>query len=144
MLETSAKVVQVAGEITLVEANGASGCAQCKGQGCGSGKLTQLFCNGPRQFRVENRINAKIGDVVIISVAEGSVLLGVSLIYLLPLLLLFAGALLAQQFALLDDQRDGYGAVGALLGLVTGFVLAKWISLQRSRRRPCIDRLAGE
>jgi sigma-E factor negative regulatory protein RseC len=139
--------VQVKGQYALVQASQASsGCEQCNGKGCGAGKLSQLFCSKPRQFQVDNPINASVGDQVIISVAEGAVFRGIGLIYLLPLLLLLAGAMLGSLWAVQTGQRDGYAAVGALFGLALGFAFAKWISLNqdRSRFRPYIARQLRE
>ncbi len=141
MLETRAIVVRKEAGLTLVEASGASGCSVCEGKGCGSSKLTQLFCNKPRQFQVDNRIDAGIGDEVIVSVVEGTVLRGISLVYLLPLVLMFAGASLAGGWV---ADRDGYAAAGALAGLVLGFVIAKWVSMRAARQQPYIARLFQE
>lgn len=143
MLETRAVVVQQDSRVTLVQADGASGCSVCEGKGCGSSKVTQLFCNKPRQFKVDNRINAGVGDQVIVSVAEGTVLRGISLVYLLPLALMFAGATLAGGWVE-GAQRDGYAAAGALCGLIVGFVLAKWLSSREARQKPYIARLYQE
>jgi sigma-E factor negative regulatory protein RseC len=132
MLETRAIIVKVEGQYAFVKANQANGCEQCKGKGCGSGKLSQLFCSKPRQFRVDNPINAGVGDEVIISVAEGAVLRGVGLVYLLPLLLLIVGATLGSIGVERPEQRDAYAAAGALFGLAAGFVIAKWISLRQA------------
>lgn len=142
MLETRAIIVQVDGRYALVQANQASGCEQCNGKGCGAGKLSQLFCSKPRQFQVDNPINANVGDQVIISVAEGAVLRGIGLVYLLPLILLLLGAMFGNIWAAQTEQRDGYAAAGALLGLVVGFAFAKWISSRqiRSRFQPYIAR----
>jgi len=138
-------VVQVDGRYALVQANQGNGCGQCNGKGCGTGKLSQLFCSKPRQFRVDNPVNAGIGDEVIVSVAEGAVLRGIGLVYLLPLLLLVTGAMLGSLLAGQPEQRDIYAAAGALSGLVAGFVFAKWVSSHRSRRQnlPCIARQCG-
>ena len=139
MLETRAIVVQKDNKFTLVQSSGANGCSACEGKGCGSGKLTQLFCSKPRQFKVENRINASVGDEVIVSVAEGAVLRGISLVYLLPLALMFAGASLAGGWVE-GVQRDGYAAAGALTGLLVGFVVAKWLSMRAASQQPYIAR----
>lgn len=135
MLETRAIVVQVEGKHALVQANQGNGCGQCGGKGCGTGKLSQLFCSKPRQFQVDNPVNAGVGDEVIVSVAEGAVLRGIGLIYLLPLLLLLAGATLASLLATQAEQRDLYAAAGALFGLVIGFVFARWVSLSQPRHQ---------
>ena len=142
MLETRAVIVQIEGQYAFVQASQASGCEQCNGKGCGAGKLSQLFCSKPRQFQVDNSINAGVGDEVIVSVAEGSVLRGISVVYLLPLLLLVTGAMLGNAWAEQPGLRDGYAAAGAMVGLVAGFVIAKWISVRQNRNhaRPYIAR----
>lgn len=129
MLETRAVVIRVNGQDTaLVQADQANGCGQCNGKGCGAGKLSQLFCAKPRQFQVDNPIKAGVGDEVIVTVAEGAVLRGISLVYALPLLLLVIGAAIGNIWAEQPAQNDAYAAVGALSGLVAGFVIARWIS----------------
>lgn len=135
MLETRAIVVQVEGGQAFVQANQGGGCGQCSGKGCGSEKLSRLFCSEPRRFRVDNPVNARVGDEVIVSVAEGALLRSIGLVYLLPLLLLFTGALLGALLATQSGQGDVYAAGGALTGLVAGFILVKWISSHRSRRQ---------
>ena len=142
VLETRAIIVQTEGQFAQVQVSQADGCEQCNGKGCGTGKLSQLFCSKPRQFQVDNPINASIGDQVIISVAEGAVLRGIGLVYLLPLILLLMGAVIGNSLVEQAELRDSYSSVGALLGLVTGFVIAKWISSRqvRNHSQPYIAR----
>lgn len=142
MLETRAIVVQVKGSHALVQANQGNGCEQCNGKGCGSGKLAQMFCSKPRQFEVDNPIDARVSDEVIVSVADGAVLQGIGLVYLLPLMLLLAGAALGSAWAMQPAQRDVYAGIGALTGLLLGFVAARWLAARRSLRgsRPYIAR----
>ena len=146
MLETRAIVVQIDGQHALVQANQGNGCGQCNGKGCGTGKLSQLFCSKPRQFQVDNPINASVGDEVIVSVMDGAVLRGIGLVYLLPLALLVAGAMLGNLSAAQAEQRDGFAAAGAVIGLIGGFVLSRWIASRQNRQqnRPYIARLWRE
>lgn len=143
MIETRVVIVQVDGQHALVQANQGNGCELCNGKGCGAGKLSQLFCSKSRQFRVDNPINADIGDEVIVSVADGAVMRGIGLIYLLPMSLLIIGAMLGSVWAALPEQRDGYAALGALLGLMTGFAFARWVALRQTGNhfQPRITRL---
>jgi sigma-E factor negative regulatory protein RseC len=142
MLETRAIIVQVEGQYALVQASQANGCEQCSGKGCGAGKLSQLFCSKPRLFQVDNPINAGVGDDVVISVAEGAILRGIGLVYLLPLLLLATGAMLGSAWVGQSPEQDGYAAAGAVSGLAAGFIIAKWVSLRvaRTRSQPYIAR----
>lgn len=133
MLEKRAVVVETHEGYALVRASQASGCEQCAGKGCGSSKLSQLFCSKPRLFQADNQINASIGDQVIISIADGAVLRGIGLVYMLPLLLSLGGAVVGNSLALQTGQRDGDAAIGALLGLTIGFALARWISSRQIR-----------
>jgi len=147
MLETRAVVVQLLeAPFALVQASQGGSCGQCSGKGCGASKLSQLFCTKPRQFKVNNRINARIGDEVVVSVLEGTVLRGIGLVYLFPLLLLFAGAAVGSSWAEGLAQRDGYAAMGALLGLIVGFVFAKWYSSRQVHQsgQPYIARQVSE
>ena len=137
MLESRAVVVQSDAFTAEVVGSGGSGCSACDGKGCGSKKLTQLFCSKPRQFKVDNRIHAGVGDEVIVCVPDGAVLRGAGLVYLLPLVFLFAGAALA-------GKSDADAAIGALSGLLIGFALAKWLSVRSRRQQPYIARMARE
>jgi len=146
MLETRAVVVSVHSHGALVQADQGNGCGQCNGKGCGVGKLSQMFCDKPRQFQVDNPINARVGDEVIVSVADGAVLRGIGLLYGLPLLLLIVAASLGSTLGSEDGHSDGYAAIGALVGLVGGFILARLISsrLGRGFDKPYIARCRHE
>lgn len=129
MIETRAKVIRIEGNEALVETNPQGGCGQCdKAGGCGSGKLSRLFCSKPRYFRVPNAIQAKAGEEVAITVADGMVMRSATLLYLLPLSLLLVGGIVGASLADSPAARDGYSALGALLGLVAGFALSRWLS----------------
>lgn len=139
-LETRAIVMRVDAGKTFVEAAQASGCGQCSGKGCGTGQLSRMFCSQPRQFQVDNTIDASVGDRVVVSVADGTVMRGIGLVYLLPLALLVAGAALGNAVAVTDGQRDGYAAAGAAFGLAVGFLLSRWLDSRQARRLPRIVR----
>jgi sigma-E factor negative regulatory protein RseC len=147
MLETRAVVTRLVGAEALVEAVQGGACSLCGGgKGCGSGKLSQMLCVKPRQFRVRNEIGAGVGDEVQVAVADGTVLRSALLLYGLPLLLLVGGALLGAQWAGNAGSRDAAAAGGAVAGLLAGFVLAAFIA---SRQRasfaaaPAITRCEG-
>lgn len=129
MLETRAIVVHVQGNEALVEAKGGGGCGNCDSEnGCGSGKLSQMFCSKPRQFKVHNEANARVGDEVQITLPDGVLLRSSIIMYVIPLSLLLSGGMLGSHWASDTPSRDIYAAIGSLLGLIGGFVLARWIS----------------
>lgn len=132
MIETRAIVIRLEGDEALVESAQGGGCGHCDSEnGCGSGKLSQLFSTRPRRFRVRNDAHAEVGSEVLVTLTEGVLLRSALLMYVLPLVLLFAGAAMAGQWAKDAGSADGYAVMGGLLGLVVGFALAKWISLRQ-------------
>lgn len=131
MLETRAIVVQLEGAEAVVEAVQGGGCGLCaSSKGCGSDKMSQMLCVRPRQFRVRNDINARIGDEVQVAVADGLLLRSALILYGLPLLLLFGGALLGSRWRIAG--HDAGAALGVALGLLIGFALAGFFA---SRQR---------
>jgi len=133
MLDTRAIIIRIEGAEAIVEARQGGGCGQCDSvNGCAGGKVSKLFCAQPRQFRVRNDISARIGEEVQVSVADGVLLRSAAIMYMLPLTLLLAGGGLGSYWARDAASRDGYAAVGALLGLVAGFALARYATLHHS------------
>ena len=132
MLEARAIVVQVEGAEAIVEATRSGGCGHCDSkQGCGSGKLSQLFCSQPRRFRVRNGINARIGEEVQVSLADGVLLRSALVMYFLPLLLALGGGGLGTWAADSAADADMYAALGAAVGLAAGFLLIRLSALRR-------------
>lgn len=143
MLETRATIVQIHDGRAMVNANQVSGCEQCNGQGCGSSKVAQLFCSKPRYFEVDNPIAAQPGDEVIVSVADGAVLRGIGLAYLLPIISMVIGAGLASYLSdATTENGDLYVAGGCVMGLVIGFWMSQKFALRLSRaqNRPFVAR----
>lgn len=129
MLETRAVVVQLDGNEALVESMQSGGCGRCSSEnGCGGDKLSQLFGSKQRRFRVRNDANAQIGTEVQVSLSEGVLLRSAMLMYILPLVLLLCGGALAGQLPADKASADHYSIIGGVVGLLLGFVLAKWLA----------------
>lgn len=129
MIETRAIVVRLEGREALVQPVQGGGCGNCSSStGCGSGKFAQIFGGGPRQFRVENTANASVGAIVSVTLAEGVLLRSALIMYLLPLIFLLAGAIYGARLLHGVWSADASAALGALVGLVSGFVLARKFS----------------
>lgn len=132
MIETRAVVISLSGNEALVETRQGGGCGHCDSEnGCGSGKLSQLFSTRPRRFRVRNEANVQVGSDVTVSLSEGLLLRSALLMYILPLVSLFAGAAIVGLWAPDAGSADGYAVLGALTGLVLGFVLARILALRQ-------------
>jgi sigma-E factor negative regulatory protein RseC len=144
MLETRAIVIRLEGAEAIVEARQGGSCGQCS-QEKTCGKAAQLFSSAPRSFRVRNDMNARVGEEVQISMADGVLLRSAVVMYLLPLALLLAGGMLGSHWAGAAGHDDAYAATGALLGLAAGFALARLIARRQrvlSSAQPAIARCA--
>jgi sigma-E factor negative regulatory protein RseC len=131
MINTQAIVIQLVGKNALVEAIQGGGCGNCSVEnGCNSSKLSQLFGNKPRRFSVLNECNAQPGSVVQIDLQEGVLLHSAILMYILPLVIMFLGALWGAHWPEDMSNSDAYSAVGGFAGLLAGYLLVKWLVLR--------------
>ena len=121
-----ATIVQLQGDEAAVQTTSGAGCGSCSSEGgCGSSKLTQLFCSKQPLFFVHNEIGAKVGDEVEVELPDGVLLRSSMQMYVLPLLLLLAGGLFGTMLTHDSSSRDVYAVSGSMFGLLSGFVLAK-------------------
>lgn len=120
MSQCDAVVVEISGRDVWVEVPGrAPVCGSCRtADACQEGLLG--LSAGPRRYRLDNRIGARVGDRVQLAVADGTVWRAALASYVLPLLLAIAGAVIGQSLA-----GDGWAAVGTLAGLGCGLALLR-------------------
>lgn len=121
MLEERARILSVEAHSVWVEANRQQGCAKCDaGQGCGGGMLNKLVRRKSSRLEVRcDLAGIQPGDSVVVGFDERALLHTSFMAYLLPLLGLFSGALLAER---LLQANDLIVALAGLLGLVAGFI----------------------
>jgi len=126
MLEMRAVVLSIRGEQAEISPLG-GGCGHCSSAGgCGSGKLSQVFCSSqPRSFLVLNQAGAQVGDEVNVSLPDGVLLRSSWRIYGLPLVLMLGGGLIGASFAGDAASRDSSALIGSVLGLLSGFAWGK-------------------
>ena len=117
-------------------------CGLCgQTRGCGNSIWGKLFAHQSTAFKAQNLINAKVGDSVIVGINENALLKSALLLYILPLVTLFLGAILAKQF----NASDVSAMTGALIGLALGLVWVKGHTMSSSYfklQQPVILRLA--
>lgn len=113
------------GDFALVEVE-QGGCGRCHEEGgCGGQNLTQMFCSGPRAWRVRNSTGAQPGDRVLLSIGQGSVRRVANLAYGVPLVSTIAAAAFGSSLA-----GDAGAIGGAMLGLVLAFSYLRWKTRQ--------------
>ena len=119
-------------------------CGLCgQTRGCGNSIWGKLFAHQSTAFKAQNLINAKVGDSVIVGINESALLKSALLLYILPLVTMLIGAILATQI----HDTNGYAMLGALLGLVLGLLWVKGHTMSSSYfklQQPVILRLAAQ
>ena len=119
-------------------------CGLCgQTRGCGNSIWGKLFAHQSTAFKAQNRINAKVGDSVIVGINEKALLKSALLLYILPLASMLIGAILATQI----HDTNGYAMLGAVIGLILGFVWVKGHTMSSryfKLQQPVILRLATQ
>ena len=123
MIEESGKVVAVEGDFAWIEHERTTACGGCTvRKGCGTSAIAKMFGQRRLRLRVLNRINAHVGDTVVVGISESGLLRGSLAVYAAPLAGLFAGAL-AGHFAGTQLLASGSDLM-AVGGAFTGFLAA--------------------
>ncbi|CAB1369365.1 SoxR reducing system RseC family protein [Denitratisoma oestradiolicum] len=108
--------------MAVVDVARTSGCGRCHEQGGCGGVMGGTSACATRQYRVPNTIQARVGDVVMLSVPEGVVLKAALASYGACVLLAIVGAALVT----VAGGGDGVAVLGALSGLTLGLLLLRW------------------
>lgn len=125
MLEESGQVVDLDGGFAWVESERRSTCGSCTARtGCGTGVIAKVLGRKRIRLRAVNRIDAAIGDHVVIGIAETGVVRGSLAVYAAPLAALLGGAIVGQLVGLylLKTATDLPSIAGAAGGFVIGLV----------------------
>ncbi|SFT48004.1 SoxR reducing system RseC family protein [Pseudomonas marincola] len=128
MIEETGRVIAVESGAVWVETLRKSTCSSCSAQaGCGQGLMDKLGVDSRRGLvRALSDLQLNVGDSVVIGVREDLLVRGSLLVYLIPLLGLFAAALLAYAMSL----SESLVILSGLFGLVASWFGVRW----RSRR----------
>ena len=131
MIEETGQIVEVQGDFAWVESERSSTCGGCSVRnGCGTAALARVLGQRRVRLRVLNHINARVGDTVVVGIAESGLVRGSLAVYVVPLAAFLGGAL-AGQF--LGDyffavESDIAAISGAAAGLVAGLAWLKRFS----------------
>jgi sigma-E factor negative regulatory protein RseC len=127
MIEEQAQVVDIKEGHLILRAQTQSSCGACEvSKGCGTSLLAKVVGRKFTHFQAENNVNAKVGDTVIVGIAEDALLKGSIIMYVLPIFGMLAFALFADYFFLSNMQsRDLVIAASSVVGLIAGALLSK-------------------
>ncbi len=144
MIEEQAVVVGVEQDLVLLEIVRSKPCGLCgQTRGCGISLWGRLLGHRNSIVRANNRINAGIGDNVIVGIDEKALLASSLAAYGVPLISLLVGAALGGSFSTVAAHADAYAFVGAGLGLALGLLWLRGHSAGRgvgSSFRPVVLR----
>lgn len=136
MIEETGQVVDTEGEFAWIESERTTTCGSCAvRKGCGTSAIAKILGQRRVRLRVLNRINARVGDNVVIGITESGLVRGSLAVYAAPLLGLFAGALAGQAVgsAVFALQSDVAAITGALTGFIAALLWLKRFSDDRKR-----------
>lgn len=135
MITENAIVVSIEKNETWIETQRQSACGQCSAnKGCGTSVLSKVIGNKFSTMKAINKINAQVGDEVVVGINESSLLKGAFMAYLLPLLYLFIFSFIGQFFS--DYLQIKHGELliigSAALGFYFGMKKLKKFSISIS------------
>jgi sigma-E factor negative regulatory protein RseC len=126
VIEEHARVIAVQNGQLLLEAQTKASCSACAvKQGCGTSVISKWVGRKFTRFQAPNTVNARVGDEVVVGLAEEAMLKGSVLVYLLPLLAMIGFALLADSLIAADTASR---ELMVLIAAVAGFSLMLVIS----------------
>tara|TARA_R110001592_G_scaffold24536_1_gene94403 strand:+ start:12083 stop:12568 length:486 start_codon:yes stop_codon:yes gene_type:complete len=130
-------------KIARVKVQRTSSCESCSlKSGCGQSSLTKLSSNHCLELDVENTLDAKSGDEVLISIPESGLMTASLRIYFIPLLLMVLGAVIGD---LLDSQSDVVSEIWTMLlslaGLIIGFYWARMFSQKQAFHKDFLPKM---
>ncbi len=126
MIEETGRLVSCDGAYAWVETQRKSACGSCPvNKGCGTNALSKMYGDKFSRVKALNRIEAKVGEIVVLGLAEEALVRGSMMMYGVPLLGLIVGgvvgAALAEALAL--TNVDVLSALLGIVGLVVGFYI---------------------
>jgi sigma-E factor negative regulatory protein RseC len=138
MIEENAIVVAIEGDDVLVQTQRRSACQACSVKsGCGTSVLSKVIGQKVSQIKVNNTLNANIGDEVTLGINDNALVHGSLLVYVLPLFFLLVFAMVGEYWAQSQNLNSELTSiVSGLLGfLIAAFVTRYSISKTRFKNQ---------
>jgi sigma-E factor negative regulatory protein RseC len=134
MIEEQAQVIEIKGDVLLLQAQTQTACGSCAAnKGCGTSLLSKVVGRKFTHFQADNNVNAKVGDIVVVGISEDALLKGSMVMYVIPIVAMLIFALFADYFLTAATQyRDLMIAVTAIAGLGFGSSVSKWYFSRQS------------
>lgn len=122
MIEEFAVVTKRFDDHVMLEIERRTACGLCgQKRGCGNATWGKLLRHDSHEFAADSEINVNVGDSVVVGIDERIVLGSAFYLYIVPLMAMLAGTVLAD--ALFDNEF--YVMLAAALSLLLGFAWVK-------------------
>lgn len=132
MIEETATVVSSEAGIAELEVARRATCGACSSSAaCGVSLLDRVLGRRPQRLVVTNTLGVRVGETVVVGVPDGALLKAAVAAYLMPLVGLLAGAIMAQGLAaswLPALGGDAAGLAGGALGFAGALLLVRGYS----------------
>ena len=123
MLRETGLVSDLIGELAIVQTQNQMACGSCKVvDTCGNGIIEKYLSGKIFSSKVYNRLNAKIGDKVILEIPKSSITKASIIVYLVPLLSFILFASVASLFS----YSENIIILISLAGLAFGFAVTNF------------------
>ncbi len=131
MITEPGTVARVSADFIWVRCEAQQACQRCaEGRGCGGGLLGRLLGDRLRLVRVPRAdLDLQVGEGVVVALGESAVVRAAVVMYLVPLLTLFLGAVALHGLA---GGGDLWAIAGGIAGLVVGLAYARRFGLRHA------------
>ena len=124
MIEERGRVTEAGAGYAWLEIRRQTACGGCQTQGgCGTAVLAKVWHGKTLRVRALSALALQPGDEVVVGMADGVLLRGALLVYLLPVILLLVGAMLGQ--AAFGAAGEEPVVLASVLGLALGLLAAR-------------------
>ncbi len=123
MLEEQGLVTQLVGNSVTVITKNQLACSSCKvAETCGNGIVEKYLSGKMFSSLIINRLNAQVGDTVIIQIPKSSITKASLIVYFIPLLGIMLFAIIASWL----NQSENITILSSLVGLALGMLVTKY------------------
>lgn len=131
LMHESGIISSIEGDFAYVDAQSQSGCNGCaSSSGCGTSAIATLFTTASkRAIKVRNRLNAQVGDQVILTLDKSRLIKHSFMAYGVPLIGLFLFAILLSSLSVrLLEVGETAADIAAIIGGFLGVALGWWLT----------------
>lgn len=128
MIEESGRVIAIDDACAWVVTQRKTACQSCSAKNsCGTGIIARTFGERTLRFKVENVVNAGVGDSVILGIDDRILVRSSLLLYAMPLLAMLVSGYLGQSLATaLSISGEWMTILFAVAGLALSFVILRY------------------